>query len=186
MLAGGAGTRLGGSKASVRLAGRPLIAYPLAALAAAGLDPVVVAKPQTELPELGAEVLREAIATRHPLAGIVTALRQLEAPVVVCACDMPFVTAALAELLAGVDASLAVPEARGRTQPLLARYTPAVLGQLERALAAQEPLRGAVAGLKPRIVPERELVRLGDPARMLANVNTPSDLAAAEAELASS
>ncbi|MBK5220825.1 MAG: NTP transferase domain-containing protein, partial [Thermoleophilia bacterium] len=42
VLAGGSGSRIGGAKATVELAGRPLIAYPLAALEAAGVEAVVV------------------------------------------------------------------------------------------------------------------------------------------------
>ena len=45
VLAGGRGSRLGGAKPTAELAGRPLISYPLAALAEAGLDAAVVAKP---------------------------------------------------------------------------------------------------------------------------------------------
>ncbi|MGN6816529.1 MAG: molybdenum cofactor guanylyltransferase, partial [Solirubrobacterales bacterium] len=47
VLAGGRGSRLGGAKAWVELGGRPLYSYPLAAIEAAGLDPVVCVK-QTE------------------------------------------------------------------------------------------------------------------------------------------
>jgi molybdenum cofactor guanylyltransferase len=49
VLAGGRGSRLGGAKPTAELGGRPLISYPLAALAAAGLEAVVVAKSDTDL-----------------------------------------------------------------------------------------------------------------------------------------
>jgi molybdopterin-guanine dinucleotide biosynthesis protein A len=49
VLAGGRGSRLGGAKPTAVLAGRPLISYPLVALAEAGLEAVVVAKPDTDL-----------------------------------------------------------------------------------------------------------------------------------------
>ena len=49
VLAGGHGSRMGGAKPTAELAGRPLIAYPLAALAAAGIEAFVVAKPSTHL-----------------------------------------------------------------------------------------------------------------------------------------
>ncbi|HET9153212.1 MAG TPA: NTP transferase domain-containing protein, partial [Solirubrobacterales bacterium] len=45
VLAGGRGSRLGGGKAGIELAQRPLISYPLAAIEAAGLEAVVVTKP---------------------------------------------------------------------------------------------------------------------------------------------
>jgi molybdopterin-guanine dinucleotide biosynthesis protein A len=52
VLAGGKGSPIGGSKAMVELAGRALICYPLSAVQEAGLEPVVVAKRDTELPPL--------------------------------------------------------------------------------------------------------------------------------------
>jgi len=75
VLAGGAGTRLGGGKATVQLAGRALVEWPLAALAGARIEAMVVAKPDTDLPALKVPVLREPDEPRHPLLGIVTALR---------------------------------------------------------------------------------------------------------------
>src|SRR3954462_9569885 len=101
VLAGGRGSRLGGDKATVELGGRPMIAYPLEAIAAAGLEVVGCAKPGQELPTpsrgsfVGSgmtkdprdsvRVLEEPVEPRHPLCGIVAALR-LGRPVVAVAC----------------------------------------------------------------------------------------------------
>ena len=59
VLAGGRGRRMGGPKALARARRRPLIARPLAAAAAAGLEAVVVAKAGTPLPPLGVPVWHE-------------------------------------------------------------------------------------------------------------------------------
>ena len=88
-------------KAVVDLRGRPLISYPLQAIAAAGLEPVVVAKRETELPPLGFRVLRDTRASFDPVAGILAALGLVDGPVVAVACDMPFVPADLVRHLAG-------------------------------------------------------------------------------------
>ena len=184
MLAGGSGRRLGGAKAVTPLGGRPLLGYPVDALRAAGLDPVVVAKPATDLPELGVRVLRDEATVEHPAAGIAVALRELGSPILVCACDMPFVAPDLARFIASIDAPLVVPRAGGRIQPLFARYSASLLVPLEWALAAERSLTALVEGLDPRIVGEEELRRFGDPARLLMNVNTPEELAAAERALA--
>ncbi|MGH2902423.1 MAG: NTP transferase domain-containing protein, partial [Solirubrobacteraceae bacterium] len=45
ILAGGKGRRLDGAKASALLGGRPLASYPVAAMRAAGLEALLVAKP---------------------------------------------------------------------------------------------------------------------------------------------
>lgn len=184
VLAGGAGSRLGRPKATAPLAGRPLIAYPLAALEAAGLRPVVVAKPDSDLPPLEREPWFEPAEPRHPLVGVLAALERAGGPILVCACDMPFVTAQLAGWLASVPASLVVPEAGGRAQPLFAGYSPELSEPLAAALAVERPLAAAVEAIGPRYVEEEELRRFGDPERLLANVNTPDDLAWAERLLA--
>jgi molybdopterin-guanine dinucleotide biosynthesis protein A len=179
VLAGGRGSRLGGAKATAELGDRPLISYPLGALAAAGLEAVVVAKPDTDLPPLDLDVLTEPEDPVHPLAGIVAALRQMGRPLVVLGCDFPFVPPALLGVLADAPEPLVVPAPGGEAQPLVARWTPALLPALEDALAREEPLRRTVAALSPRLLIDAELVRFGDPARVFFNVNTPADLDAA-------
>lgn len=185
VLAGGLGSRLGGSKAVAELAGRPLIEYPLGALAAAGLEPLVVAKPDTELPHLDAEIVREPALPRHPLCGIVAALRRaVGRPTVVVACDMPFLSAPLLAWLASAPQPLIVPTIGGELQPLPARYEARLLPALEVALEELAPLRRTVESLRPRRLTERELARFGNPQRLCFNVNTPADLDAAARLLA--
>jgi molybdopterin-guanine dinucleotide biosynthesis protein A len=181
VLAGGEGSRLGGSKAAALLAGRPLLSYPLAALRAVVGEVAVVAKAETELPAVGYGVLiwREADEPRHPLAGIVEALRRAEGrPVVVLACDLPFVTAELVRELVSADAGdapavVATTHEHG-PQPLCARYEPAALD----LLAGFDPAGRAITQVQA-LGPLHLAV---DP-DLLRNVNSAEDLAAAEAEL---
>jgi molybdenum cofactor guanylyltransferase len=184
VLAGGLGSRLGGNKAAIELGGRPLISYPLAAVRNADLSPVVMAKAGEELPAVGVPVLHEPATPRHPLTGIVAALRAAAGrPIVVLACDLPFVAPGLVKLLAEAPEPLVVPTLAGRPQPLLARYEPSLLPQLEAALEREEPLTGTVEALGPRLLAEEELARFGDPRRLLFNVNDREDLRRAEALL---
>jgi molybdenum cofactor guanylyltransferase len=185
VLAGGRGSRLGGAKPTAELAGRPLISYPLAALAEAGLHAAVVAKPDTDLPPLEVDVLTEPAEPVHPLAGIVAALRQTGRAIVVIGCDFPFVPAALVRALADAPEPLVVPAPGGEAQPLLARWTPALLPALEDALDREEALRRTVAALSPRLLGDAELAPFGDPARVFFNVNTPADLRRAECAVSS-
>ena len=181
ILAGGRATRFGCPKATASLGGRPLLDWPLRALEDAGIETVVVAKADTALPPDAAPVWEEPDEPVHPLVGIVTALEQADGrAVLACACDLPFVTPALATYMAGCEAPVAVPRAGDRMHPLFARYSQPVLPVLRAALMEQRPLHETLAGLHPRIVEEGELRRLGDPARLLFNVNTPEDLARAE------
>ncbi|MDQ3719211.1 MAG: molybdenum cofactor guanylyltransferase [Actinomycetota bacterium] len=180
VLAGGRGSRMGGPKATVALSGRPLIDYPLAALAAAGIEAVVVAKSRSELPPLEAPVWVEPPGPSHPLSGILAALRRAGRPVLAVGCDMPFLSGALLSWLATLHGRLVVPTAGGRLQPLLARYDPSLEPALARALEREDPLHRALAELDRRLVTEQEIERFGAPRRLLFNVNTPEDLILAE------
>lgn len=185
ILAGGRATRLGGDKASAQLGGRPLISYPLEAAHAAVAEIVVVAKPTTELPEVGVQVLHEPLEPVHPLCGIVTALERTEGgPVIVIAADMPFLTGELVAWMETLEEPVVVPRHGGRLHPLLAKYDGSVLEQLKIALKGERALQEVVSELSPRLIEGDELGRFGDPERLLFNVNTPEDLAGAEAELA--
>jgi len=162
-----------GSKAGVTLAGRPLASYPVAALSVVCERVAVVCKPDTVLPELEAERWDEPAEPRHPLTGIVHALETAGAPVLVCAVDMPFVTAdACRTLLAAVGTAPAVVAvAGGMLQPALALYAPAAL-EILRAAEPDAPLTRTVEGLDPG--------RVALPGALVRSVNTPEDLVEAE------
>jgi molybdopterin-guanine dinucleotide biosynthesis protein A len=180
VLAGGKSSRMGRPKATLELAGRPLVAYPLESVAAAGLEPIVVAKRDSELPDLECGVVREEDTRSHAATGIAAALEAAGGPVVVVACDMPFVPAQLLSVLAQVPARMAVVMVDGRLQPLLARYEPSVAAALECAAERGEPLRDTIQGLGPAVLGPDELAGFGDPNWIAFNVNDRDDLAAAK------
>lgn len=171
VLAGGAGKRVGGAKASLELCGRPLIAYPIAALREAGLQAVVVAKPDTPLPQLDVPVVHDSSAVLHPLAGVLAALDHAEGAVLVVGTDMPDIPPQLLRRLADADedADVVVATAGGRLEPLCARYSPAARETLARALADEAPLRATVAAMKP--------LEVATDSAAVRNVNTLADLA---------
>jgi molybdenum cofactor guanylyltransferase len=178
VLAGGLGRRLGAPKAAVELAGRPLISYPFAAFAGVCDHVVVVAKRDSQLPA-GVERWDEPDEPRHPIAGVTHALERAGGSILVCAADMPFVTADALGLIAGElrpGLKAAVAFCEGELEPLLAAYAPEALELLAGA-PPDEPLRRTVESLMPTLVdvaPE-----------IVFNVNTPEDLAEAERRLSS-
>jgi molybdopterin-guanine dinucleotide biosynthesis protein A len=166
------------SKPAALLAGRPLIAYPAAALAEVCDRVAVVCKRDTALPELpGVERWEEPEQPRHPLTGIVHALEQAGAPVLVCAADMPFVTADACRTLLGAAATApaVVATAESVLQPTFGLYAPAALDVLAAA-PPDAPLMRTVEALDP--------VRVALPPAVVSSVNTPAELAEAEALLA--
>jgi len=146
--------------------GEPLIKRPLAAAGAAGLDAVVVAKPDTVLPDV--PVWREPAQPTHPLVGLVTALER-GGPIVAVACDQPWLTPELLRALADHDGpALAVAD-----EPFPGRYEPSQLPVLRAALAEEASLRRTLRQLAPAI--------LGLDPKLVASINTPEDLERADA-----
>jgi len=177
VLTGGAGRRMGATalpKPLLDLAGRPLAAYPTAALVGAGAVEVLAIGGGAEAAEglrgLGMSGVDDPYRGRGPLGGIVRALEVATAPLVaVLGCDTPFVTVATVMRLvqaAGDRGSIAATS--GRLEPLIAVYGRPLLGELVAALDADGAVHRAVGRLG---LPTVEL----DPDEAL-NVNTPADL----------
>ncbi len=179
VLAGGANDRLGqGPKPAALLGGRPLASYPVGALAGVCDRVAVVCKRSTQLPELpGTERWEEPDEPRHPVTGIVHALETAGGPVLVCAADMPFVTAdACRTLLSATGSTPAVvATGAGILQPTLGLYAPAALDVLRDAPEGA-PLTSTVEALHPS--------RVALPPALLRSVDTLDELAEAEAALA--
>jgi molybdopterin-guanine dinucleotide biosynthesis protein A len=184
VLAGGRATRMGVAKAGVLLGGVALISYPLAAAAAAGLDAVVVAKQDMELPRLQVPVIREQRSSYHPLSGVLAALDHLSGQaVVVVGCDMPFVGPRLLRHLACRHEPAVVGSHEGRLQPLPARYGASLRPVLEAVLVREGSLRDALGEVEAVVIGHELLGLLGDPQRMFVSINEPGDLLEAEALL---
>jgi molybdopterin-guanine dinucleotide biosynthesis protein A len=156
ILAGGRSRRMGTDKALVDFGGEPLIARPIAAARAAGLEPVAIAK--HPLP-LEVPTWIDSYETSHPLSGLLTALEH--GPVIAIACDQPFVTP-------GLLAELAAQEgfAITRGEPFPGRYEPSPI--LHAALDEEASMRATLAKLQPAVIDV-------DP-RLVASMNTPAEL----------
>jgi molybdopterin-guanine dinucleotide biosynthesis protein A len=153
---------MGGAKARAPLAGRPLVAWALDALLAAGIESrAVAAKADTPLPALDVPVWVEPDDPRHPLAGVAYALERAGGrDVVTLPVDLPLVPPAVLRTLAAASGCAMV-----RGHPLLARF------EAGTVVEARGRAMDAVLALRPAIVEAGELL----------NVNTPEDLVAAEA-----
>lgn len=155
VLAGGAGSRLGGvDKAAVELAGRSLLSWPLEAVRDAR-NLVVVGETVAAVPERALRVVEEP-AGGGPAAASVAGLRAIrDAADWTCliACDLPGAVRAI-QLLVGADAGdadgvvMAAPD--GRRQWLLGRYRTAALRAAADALGdpADRSMRALLGGLR--------------------------------------
>jgi molybdopterin-guanine dinucleotide biosynthesis protein A len=186
ILAGGASRRFGSPKALAPVEGRPIVARVRDVVARVLPRVVLVANDPHLCAELGLPVRPDGVPGLGALGGVATALewaREERRPGALCvACDMPFLSPALLELLleraeaTGADA--VAPESRGPrgVEPLCAWYSTACLDAV-RALAAAG--RGSVAAVLEHVraerVPLAEVERVGDPDVLFFNVNTPRD-----------
>ena len=166
---------MGESKAGIELGGRPLISYPIAAARSAGLEPLVVAKAASALPQLDCAIVTEPDEPTHPLTGIIAALEHVGEPIVAIACDLPLLPPDLLTELASRSAPLAMP-ANPRPQPLVARYSPELLPRLRAALVMGEPLVKLAAEVDGDTIATTRLRDYGDPEAIFANANDPIEL----------
>lgn len=189
VLAGGAARRYGGlPKGLLELGGRRILDRVVDALAAVLDHPPLLVANHAEAAAWRPDLA--VVADHRPgagsLGGIWTAVLAAPGPVLCVAWDMPFVTPALLHALltgaAPYDAFLPESDGRRGLEPLCAVYGaacgPAIAQALERgdlrAIAFHDAVR---VGRLPL-----DAVRAcGDPAELFFNVNTPEDLARAEA-----
>lgn len=140
LLTGGASTRMGRDKASIRLAGSTLT---LAERAGELLEAAVSPGPAIEVGPGSSRLMRAADLGVHdpgtgPLTAVVAGREALErsgfsGPVLVLATDLPWLTPEVLSWLVGFPGGgSVVPVVAGRSQPLCARWS---VGDLGRAVA---------------------------------------------------
>ena len=186
ILAGGRARRFGGAdKASLAVGGARIIDRQLAALSTVADDIRIVANDRDRYADLGVRVIPDAIADAGPLGGVYTALVDARHDaVIVLACDLPFVTAALLERLVaesrtGEEVDAVVPRSARGLEPLCALYMTRAAGAA-RARIERGDLRvaGLLEDLRVRELGPEALVPY-DAGSLFENVNTPHDHARA-------
>jgi molybdopterin-guanine dinucleotide biosynthesis protein A len=180
ILTGGRARRFGGlDKGLLIVGGRTIRDRQMAALAPLVDDILLVGDREAEAPTPGVRLVTDRRPGVGPLGGLDAALAAAQHDVlVVLACDLPGITTALlAELLRLLPGHQAVvPRTSSGYHPLCAAYTRDVHLHVRRRLSEGVlDMRGLLQDLNVRDLTEPDLAGLGDPARLLANVNTPSD-----------
>ena len=183
ILAGGRATRFDGrDKSTLVVEGRTILDRQVDELSAFTDDVLVVGG---RTPHRRAALVGDRVPGCGPLGGLHAALSTAQGTAVfVVACDMPYVTCALAlHLLDQIDdVDAVVPRTERGVHPLCAAYSRRALDVVARRLAAgQLKMLDLIAELRTRIVPGDSIDRFGDHRRLLANVNTPGEYAGLEA-----
>jgi molybdopterin-guanine dinucleotide biosynthesis protein A len=182
IIAGGQATRLSGrDKSRLVVDGRPIIVRQVEVLQSVAASTIVIGGPLGRYADLGLDVYPDLVPGCGALGGIYTAMATVSTPtVVVVACDLPFLEAALLTRLADLaDAHDAawVETARG-PEPLIGCYRAAAAERVRQRLVAGHLKASDLSTvLDVATVGPDELATFGPPARLLANVNTPDDYA---------
>ena len=184
VLAGGRGTRLGGDKAAVELAGETLLQRAVRLVSQLTDDIIVVTRDDQRLRVArltnGASVLSDTEPYEGVLAGMATGLSAARhAWCLVVACDMPFVSLGLVRymlcLRRGYDA--VVPRLEVGMEPLLSLYHRRCLPPLWSALeAGKRRVASFFGSLRVRYVEAAEIHGIDPTGRSFHNINAPDDL----------
>jgi molybdenum cofactor guanylyltransferase len=181
VLTGGKSTRMGTNKAFVQLDGPTLVERALGVLRSvttevriAG-DPAIYGSLAPCVPDL--------YPNCGPLGGIHAALLNSQTEFnLILAVDLPFVTGALLEFLVSraqdsETATVAVPRAGGRLQPLCAIYRRAFAEHAEKALrAGRYKIDALLDSRNTQVIEEDALLAAGFSPDLFRNLNTPEDL----------
>jgi len=192
ILGGGKGKRLGGApKGLITLQGRTILELQLVLLPSftealfVATDPSPYATLLAAHPEV--RVVPDLIPDKGAPGGVHAALAAARSEwVVTLACDMPFVTPKVIQLLLSErapDVDVVAFQAGGRLHPLLAAYRASLHAAWGRALATDPPLRLLIGKFRARLLPEDRLQRVDPKLRSLEGINQPADLARLGASL---
>ncbi len=185
ILAGGKSTRMGTDKAFLTFRGRTLLELALELARSIAPDVRIAGDPA----KYGtfAPCLTDLHPNCGPLAGIHAALHASHTELnLMLAVDLPFVTPEFLQFLLAraqdsVTATVTVPRAGGRLQPLCAVYRREFAGPAEQALRAERYKIDALFDpKKTQIIEADALLAAGFSTEMFRNLNTPQDLVEAK------
>lgn len=183
ILAGGKSTRMGADKAFVILDGQTLLSRALDLSASVTSEVRIVGDPSKFA--AFAPTIKDIFPNCGPLGGIHAALRSSQTELnLILAVDVPFVSPPLLQYLIErartTAATVTVPQADQRYQPLCAIYPRAFAERAEKALIEGQYKIGTLfAGGHTQTITEQELESAGFSPVMFRNLNTPDQLAEA-------
>lgn len=189
ILAGGGSRRLGQDKASLKLAGRALALRVAAALAPVTSDCWLITNHPLAHLGLGLPLVTDLWPHQGPAGGLITAMFYARTPwVLAAAVDNPFAAAAvlhqLAALAATTSRAAVVCRSSGGLEPFPGLYAVRLLPRLAEFLKSDRRPTRFLEVCRSQVLSEAEVAGLDPEGRSFFNLNTPEDLARAEAWLA--
>ena len=183
VLVGGRSRRMGAPKASLPINGVAMIESVLRVVEPIFRRTMVIARPETILPDLEVDVVFDRYANRGPLAGLISGLHASDRQwCFVTGCDMPFLDSEIIHGMAAqlINAEIVVVRSSGRVQLLHAFYHRDCVGRGESLL--REGVSSLMALHKQcqvKVLHEAEFAGGGRLQRSLRDLDTPEEYAAA-------
>jgi molybdopterin-guanine dinucleotide biosynthesis protein A len=182
ILVGGRSRRFNGrDKHGLIVERRRILDRRIAELSGVADEVLVVGESATCPPHAGARAVPDRVPGCGPLGGLHTALAEAKGKaVLVVACDMPYLSSPFLSYLLGLTrgAEAVVPAPIAAIITLCAAYARGCAAVVGRHLAEQRlRLTDLFEDLRIRVVTADEIGAFGDDHRLLANVNTPGELA---------
>ena len=179
ILAGGKSRRMGRNKALLPWEGKPLIAHVYETVHPLVEDLFLVTDDPGLFDFLPCPKIPDRVPGKGPISGIDAALRFSRNPhVLVVACDAPFLSSSLLELLAGKtqEADLVIPCGPQGPEPLCAVYGKGGLPLIEESLRKGDfSLMALIGRLRTREIPREEVALVDPDFRSFMNINTHDD-----------
>lgn len=177
ILTGGHASRMGGTrKATLAVGGTPIIERQLAVLARVA-TPIFLVTSAQAAPEADLRVVRDEFPDHGALGGIYTAI--VASPherTLVVACDLPFLSQALLEYMARIDADLVIPRTARGYEPLCAIYRHTCAASIRARLTRGELEASRLPeGVRVAEVGPETLAAYDPDGLLFVNVNTPHD-----------
>ena len=188
--AGGRSSRMGQDKALVRFNGRPMIEHIIDRVSDMADDLIIITNNRPAFIQYGLRLVSDPEPGAGALPGLKTALKASTGSyTVLIACDMPFVSRPLLDhqvsLAYKQHADVVVPRWDDHLQTMHAVYRrESCLHAVEHALASnQKRMISFYDEVLVRILETEEVKSYTPNGRAFLNINTPEELAAAEALL---
>ena len=186
ILAGGDSRRMGQDKAALVLDGKTLLESIAATMQS--VFPRVIVSVRRERAGLNVPQVYDEQVASGPLAGLAAGMKAAATPwLFAVACDMPFITPAVIEYLAGqrADSQAVVPLVHGYPQPLAAFYSTSCLDIVESILNGngKHSVRALLERLQVRYVSEEQMLAVDPQLRSFFDLDTPQDVAIAMNEV---
>ena len=180
VLAGGKSTRLGTTKALLRLGDQTFVERAVSALRPFCRRIIIVSATDSALPDVeNCAMVEDETPGLGPLGGLVTGLAaSCDEWHLTLACDLPLVRSQVLGLIVSeaVGADVVVPRVAGRFEPLLAAYARACLPAARAALGAgKRAMKAFFDQVQVKVIEESRLRNVDPELVSFANVNTWED-----------